>query len=109
MNSFWTGLKKVFLWDYERGSWQYDILCGLILAFIFFGPNQVFHSADGNNSPPVFVSREDVGTLEPENYDQTLSNYFSKKFNRKVRASNIEPLSDSDGNLKGYMVREIKQ
>jgi len=109
MKTFWIGLKKIFLWDYERGSWQYDILCGLILAFIFFGPNQIFHSADGNNSAPVFVSRDEVGVLDADNYDQVLSNYFSRKFNRKVRATNIVPSSDSDGNLNGYIVKEIKQ
>ncbi len=109
MKILWAAVKKVFLWDYERGSWQYDLLCGLILAFIFFGPNQVFHSADGDNSALVFVSREEVGTLAAENYEQELSNHFSKKYNRKVRATNIEPLSDSEGNLKGYLVKEIKQ
>jgi len=33
---------RVIFWRYQRGSWQYDILCGLILAFIFLTPNTVF-------------------------------------------------------------------
>ena len=46
-----TTLKKFLFWSYERGSWQYDVMCVVILAFIFFAPNSVFHnrqSADAN-------------------------------------------------------------
>ena len=35
----WSSVKRFFFnalfWHYERGSWQYDIICALILAFIF--------------------------------------------------------------------------
>jgi hypothetical protein len=39
-------LKKILFWSYERGSWQYDIMCVLILAFIFLSPNRWFQSQD---------------------------------------------------------------
>src|SRR3990172_8782336 len=32
-----------FFWTYERGSWQYDIMVILILAFIFLTPRGWFH------------------------------------------------------------------
>ncbi|MCS6874036.1 MAG: hypothetical protein N2Z23_04460 [Pyrinomonadaceae bacterium] len=35
-------LKKVILWEYERGTWQYDLLCALIIAFIFLTPKSWF-------------------------------------------------------------------
>lgn len=35
-------LARVIFWRYQRGSWQYDILCGLILLFIFLTPKSVF-------------------------------------------------------------------
>jgi hypothetical protein len=35
-------ISRVIFWRYVRGSWQYDILCGLILAFIFLTPKSVF-------------------------------------------------------------------
>ena len=28
--------------NYPRGCWQYDIVCGVILAFIFLVPNTIF-------------------------------------------------------------------
>ena len=33
---------KILFWTYDRGSWQYDVLCGLILVFIFLTPKVVF-------------------------------------------------------------------
>jgi hypothetical protein len=37
-----VALKNVLLWSYERGTWQYDVLCLLILAFIFLTPSNWF-------------------------------------------------------------------
>lgn len=31
-------IKNVVLWNYKRTSWQYDVICTLILAFIFLTP-----------------------------------------------------------------------
>jgi hypothetical protein len=35
---------SIFVWSYERGTIQYDIICALILAFIFFVPPSCFVS-----------------------------------------------------------------
>ncbi|HEX8287554.1 MAG TPA: hypothetical protein VF556_06160 [Pyrinomonadaceae bacterium] len=35
-------LKDIILWKYERASWQWDILCLLIVAFIFLTPKAWF-------------------------------------------------------------------
>ena len=35
-------LSRLVFWDFERGSWQYDIICILILAFIFLTPRDFF-------------------------------------------------------------------
>ncbi len=37
-----TILKKIWYWSYERGSWQYDVMCVAILSFIFLIPARVF-------------------------------------------------------------------
>jgi hypothetical protein len=34
--------RAILMWSYERGTLQYDIICGLILAFIFFVPRSCF-------------------------------------------------------------------
>jgi hypothetical protein len=36
--------KRIIFWNYGRSSWQYDVLCALILAFIFLTPKGWFAS-----------------------------------------------------------------
>src|SRR5712692_9257628 len=42
----WERIKLVVtrtvLWSYERGSWQYDLICLAILAFRFLSPHSWF-------------------------------------------------------------------
>ena len=35
-------IARVVFWRFRRGSWQYDIMCGVILLFIFLTPRSVF-------------------------------------------------------------------
>jgi hypothetical protein len=35
-------LKDIFLWRYERASWQWDLMCFLIILFIFLTPKAWF-------------------------------------------------------------------
>ncbi len=37
-----TILKKIFFWNYARNTWQWDVLCVLILVFIFLTPKKWF-------------------------------------------------------------------
>ena len=39
-------MKRIILWDHERGSWQYDVFCLLIIAFIFLTPNSWFNRTE---------------------------------------------------------------
>lgn len=53
-------VKNILLWSYERGSWQYDVLCILILAFIFLTPSDWFHKPQPASAPPVTNQKETV-------------------------------------------------
>jgi hypothetical protein len=37
-----TTLKKIFFWNYPRNTWQWDLLCVVILIFIFLTPKSWF-------------------------------------------------------------------
>jgi len=68
------GVSRVIFWRYERGSWQYDILCGLILAFIFLTPKEVF---DGG----IFVEDKDSPKLDGETVrEKTASSIEQSEF-----------------------------
>lgn len=46
MKSFLIAIKNILLWSHERGSWQYDVLCLLIVATIFLVPSRYFGDRD---------------------------------------------------------------
>jgi hypothetical protein len=50
---------RVVFWRYPRGSWQYDILCALILVFIFLTPKHFFGGK-------VFMMEEDLQQEEEQ-------------------------------------------
>jgi hypothetical protein len=39
-------IKDIVLWKYERASWQWDILCLLIILFIFLTPKVWFEKRE---------------------------------------------------------------
>lgn len=39
-------LQKIFFWNYERNTWQWDFLCVLILIFIFGSPKSWFENSE---------------------------------------------------------------
>ncbi len=46
MSTILSGIKNTLLWSYARGTWQYDILCLLIIATVFLVPSRYFGDRD---------------------------------------------------------------
>jgi len=89
-----TTLKKILFWSYERGSWQYDIMCVLILAFIFLSPNRIFQSRV--SAAPVIVRGGEIGPVDPANLEQAIRVYMARQ-GHAVNISRIEKAEDSSG------------
>ncbi len=53
-------ISRVLFWTYSRGSWQYDIVCGLILCFIFLTPKTVFDGSAFRSAGKVRTEVERV-------------------------------------------------
>lgn len=53
-------MKNIINWNYERASWQWDLLCFLILMFIFLTPKEWFNNAStmATQTPPAPVQVE---------------------------------------------------
>jgi hypothetical protein len=62
MKNLLVGVKNVLLWSYERGSWQYDVLCLLIIAAMFLIPSRYF--GDRDRTPPQAKRRVAVQANE---------------------------------------------
>jgi len=109
-----TTLKKVLFWSYERGSWQYDVMCVLILLFIFAFPNRFLHTAQTMDASvayqePIFVSREEVGQFDPARMDEVIAERLSEKYGHTVTILRTEPHVDSSGNVTGYLAWRRKE
>jgi hypothetical protein len=55
----------MLVWTYGRGTLQYDIICALILAFIFFVPRSCFHAKKDTASHTRIQSGESTGKAQP--------------------------------------------
>jgi hypothetical protein len=110
-----TTLKRFILWDYRRGSWQYDIIVAIILTFIFFAPRQWFKDQpripQANQITSLPSHGESVFWIEPElvtavpeasRLDQ-LGRMLTSRTGRAQVLTRIEPIYDSENELKGYM------
>ena len=59
-------MKRFFLWSFDRGAVEYEVLCVLILAFIFLIPHYVFNDRPDymrvqRGDPIVRKSQDDNG------------------------------------------------
>jgi hypothetical protein len=112
-------LKRFILWDYKRGSWQYDVFVGIILAFIFLTPRAFFRDQariggiatlrSDRDESSFFV---DAALLEktPENERVTrLGELLPRTGPRRLSVTRVEPIVNSEGELQGYMVYGVRQ
>lgn len=110
-------LKRFILWDFPRASWQYDVMVGIILAFIFLTPREWFR--DQPRVPRVsniVALPSDRGTsvffVEPKTLENIPENQRVAKLtseiqkapgSRRLSVTRIEPILNSEGELQGYM------
>jgi len=52
-------LKNIILWKYERASWQWDLLCFLIVLFIFLTPKAWFDKREATQISRLIVKVQD--------------------------------------------------
>jgi hypothetical protein len=117
-------LRKIIFWSYGRGTLQYDILCALILAFIFVIPRQYFQDWPVINNPHQFAFGEkivntydqygnpvlNVSTeLLPANQDASAVKnaaltQLQKTLNKPVTIADIKPILGENGETIGYTI-----
>ena len=111
-NGFTTGLKRFILWDYPRGSRQYDVIVVLILAFIFLTPRAWFRDQPripransiamlpGQNGGSYWIDPALLNGI-PEN--QRLAR-LSQILKTGKPVTRLQPIYDeSEQELKGYV------
>ncbi len=106
--------RRLIFWDFPRASWQYDIVVGLILIFIFATPREWFHdqptassvilmsSLNGANS--VFIAPGLLRGVPEQLRVQRAEALIHKRTGKKWHVARIEPISDeAEGEIKGFI------
>jgi hypothetical protein len=104
-------MKKYLLWSFERGSRPYDVICVVILAFIFITPPAVF------NDRPSFMRAASDQSIRQTNDDngrpvwvvqvkteQDAVDRLKAFLGEAVKISRTEPVYDAAGELIAYSV-----
>ena len=105
-----TTLKKIFFWNYPRNTWQWDLLCVVILIFIFLTPKKWFANSElplvnGHQSPvieKVFLSREVVGNQSDTSQIEQQVKQLTRR--EKVEVVAVKEVLDNDGKIRGFEV-----
>ncbi len=103
--------KAIFFWGYARNTWQYDVLCALILAFIFLTPKgwfkngelrQVGQHQSMSATSLIIVSQE---LIKPEMSHNQVENRMRELTGRPdLKVSDIRPQVDGQGKTVAYEV-----
>ncbi len=133
MKSLFVGIKNIILWSYERGTWQYDVLCLLIIGTVFLVPSKYFGDRDrasvksvqtiGQANEVRMIASErgetvreiDLSDLKTFLDDQrkpelilkpqeAISLYLREKLKQDVIVSKFEPFMNPQKGVAGYRV-----
>jgi hypothetical protein len=110
-------LKRLIFWEFARGSWQYDIVVGLILAFIFLTPHDWFGDqpripkasniamiSSENGASAFFIEAGLVSGIPDGQRIAKLNQLLQiRTGNKHLSVTRVEPARDSEGQLLGYM------
>jgi len=112
----WRAVKRFILWDYERATWQYDVMVGLILVFIFLTPRAWFRdqprvpqasriSLPGGAQGEVvyWLEAELLAGVAPEERHRKAVEILRARNGRRLELRSLEPVVDSEDEIKGYV------
>jgi len=105
-----TTLKKIFFWNYARNTWQWDLLCVVILIFIFLTPKSWFSGGEPAHSmvhqspvPMTLLLKPEVVGYEE---DRVRIEQHVKALMRRddVQVLNIRKIPGPDGKTSSFEV-----
>ncbi len=109
MDGLGSGVKRFLFWDYPRAGWQYDVMVGLILAFIFLTPRDWFRDQPRASSivmirPDAFwMDSEQLSSIPEAERPSRASSLLKARTGKKYNVIRLEPILNSEQEIKGYM------
>lgn len=109
-------------WTYARGSWQYDVICAVILAFIFLTPASWYHDqptlgltnlrrtqgiidvGHAKDGWHYIVDARLVDSLAPLSPQAAVGEILTRRTHRPVVVESIVAMRGQDNVILGYTV-----
>jgi len=110
--------KSFILWQHERATWQYDVMCGVIFLLVVLLPARYFHDQPVYNPQPVLdIVRMDAGadgvryrvsaelllSYDPEP-QRAAREVFARNLSHPFTLVRIQPIRAQDGTVVWYDV-----
>ncbi len=110
-------LKRFILWDFPRGGWQYDLMVGIIVAFVFLTPRDWFRDQPRMPRassiavlPPergnavFWIDRELLhGVADDRQVPRVTEILRERSGERRITVTQVEAVYNSENELQGYM------
>ncbi len=102
--------RRLIFWDFPRASWQYDVVVGLILIFIFATPHRLFHDQPkaapvilmGSNQ--VFIANQILEHVPPGQRLSVAANVIHQRLGKTCQVTKVEPLRDQvEQEVEGFI------
>jgi uncharacterized membrane protein YfhO len=96
-------IKKAFLWSYARNTWQWDVLCVVILIFIFLTPKSWFTNGERHKPARTVVIGAEL--VENESDRAKLERQIRSLTGQSdARIDNVRARRDNNGKTIAYEV-----
>jgi hypothetical protein len=110
-------LKRFIFWEYQRGSWQYDVIVAVILIFLLLTPRAWFRDqpriakasdiallSSANGVSEFFVQKGNLANVsDDQRVGKVTEQVRIKTGNQRLTVTRLEPVQDSEGALQGYV------
>ena len=106
--------RRLIFWDFSRGSWQYDVVVGLILLFIFATPRSWFHDqpkpsslvflSSAHGAEQIFIAADLLPSVATAELSPRAEKLIYARTGKRRHITRVEPIRDSeDHEIKGFV------
>lgn len=107
-----SSLKRVLLWDFPRASWQYDVIVGVILLFIFLTPRGWFRDQPRTPQSSAISLLPGSYWLEPallsdvaeDQQKARAASILQARYKKRQTVTQLQPIYNSERELQGFIV-----
>ena len=102
-------LGRLIFWDFQRTSWQWDIIVTLILVFIFVTPRDLFRDQPRAASIQMLqqgflIEPKLLSNVAQADLTRKAAELVNQRFKTHAAITHVEPVfDDSEHEITGYM------